>query len=108
MVARSAGCEQQALSTASLAASSNRDPHYVRLITDNATDFASKIRFSQKPSYSKLYSLTVPIFFENYHWQKLFVAESDSPTFCVLFLEKAHTHYTLNERIPHEPSRTLK
>ena len=67
MVARSAGCEQQVLSTASLAASSNRDPHYVRLITDDATDFASKIRFSQKPSYSKLYSLTVPIFFENYH-----------------------------------------
>ena len=48
MVARSAGCEQQALSTASLAASSNRDPHYVRLITDDAADFASKIRFSPK------------------------------------------------------------
>ena len=48
MVARSAGCEQQVLSTASLAASSNRDPHYVRLITDDATDFASKIRFSPK------------------------------------------------------------
>ena len=48
MVARSAGCEQQVLSTASLAASSNRDPHYVRLITDDATDFARKIRFSPK------------------------------------------------------------
>ena len=66
MVARSAGCEQQALSTASLAASSNRDPHYVRLITDDATDFASKIRCSQKPSYSKLYSLTVPVSLRDY------------------------------------------
>ena len=65
MVARSAGCEQQVLSTASLAASSNRDPHYVRLITDDATDFASKIRCSQKPSYSKLYSLTVPVSFKS-------------------------------------------
>ena len=66
MVARSAGCEQQVLSTASLAASSNRDPHYVRLITDDATDFASKIRCSQKPSYSKLYSLTVPVSLRDY------------------------------------------
>ena len=66
MVARSAGCEQQALSTASLAASSNRDPHYVRLITDDATDFASKIRCSQKQSYSKLYSLTVPVYLRDY------------------------------------------
>ena len=66
MVARSAGCEQQVLSTASLAASSNRDPHYVRLITDDATDFASKIRCSQQPSYSKLYSLTVPVYLRDY------------------------------------------
>ena len=66
MVARSAGCEQQALSTASLAASFNRDPHYVRLITDDATDFASKIRCSQKQSYSKLYSLTVPVSLRDY------------------------------------------
>ena len=66
MVARSAGCEQQVLSTASLAASSNRDPHYVRLITDDATDFASKIRCFQKQSYSKLYSLTVPVSLRDY------------------------------------------
>ena len=76
MVARSAGCEQQVLSTASLAASSNRDPHYVRLITDYATDFASKIRLSPKLQRPLIVLLTVPVSLRDYFCGCFFWADT--------------------------------